>query len=195
MAGTITAATQADHGATLIMTTTPDTAPPDPPGTPHTSRIGTKANWIVIVGIIAIVVVATLWPMVQAWNAVSDFERTASEAGFTMQEGVSIIVEQPITTPTYLRGVESVSVHNGADAELAIASTMATLDGTFTQTVAFLGKELVLLPDAVVKGDLQIAAAKSVTIRGTVEGEILGNVRRIFRPKPLENTGSAPDTP
>ena len=57
---------------------------------------------------------------------------------------------------------------NGADAELAIASTMATLDAP--QTVAFLGKELVLPPDAVVKGDLQIAAAKSVTIRGTVEG-------------------------
>jgi hypothetical protein len=173
------------------------TSPSDSP-TPaasHPSRTGNKANWIVIVGIIAIVVVATLWPMVQAWNAVHDFEQTALDAGFTMQQGVSIIVEEPITTPTYLRGVESVSVHRGADAELAIASSMATLDGTYTSTVAFLGKELVILPTAVIEGDLQIAAAKSVTIRGTVNGEVLGNVRRIFRPKPLENTDSADGAP
>ena len=161
----------------------------------HPSRTGTKANWIVIVGIIGIVVVATLWPMAQAWKAVHDFEKTALSAGFTMEEGITLIIDEPITTPTYLRGIESVYVNRGADAELAIASSMATLDGTFTSTVAFLGKELVILPTAVIEGDLQIAAAKSVTIRGRIDGEILGNVRRIFRPQPLENPPSSKDTP
>ena len=174
------------------MNTSPDTTTPT---AKHPARTGNKANWIVIIGIIAIVVVATLWPMVQAWNAVHDFEQTALDAGFTMQQGVSIIVEEPITTPTYLRGVESVSVHRGAEAELAIASSMATLDGTYTSTVAFLGKELVILPTAVIDGFLLIAAAKSVTIRGTVNGEVLGNVRRIFRPKPMQNPDSADVTP
>ena len=82
------------------MNTSPDTTTPT---AKHPARTGNKANWIVIIGIIAIVVVATLWPMVQAWNAVHDFEQTALDAGFTMQQGVSIIVEEPITTPTHSR--------------------------------------------------------------------------------------------
>ena len=158
-------------------------------------RPATKTNRWIFIAIIGTIVIVTLLPMIQAWRAVNTFEHTALENGFTLRQGVSLIVDEPVSEPTYLRGYESVAVNNGATAEVAIASTHATLSGTFTQTVAFMGKELVILPDATIDGDLQIAAAKSVTIRGRVNGEILGNFGRIFRPEPNEEPPSTGPTP
>ena len=170
------------------MNTTP---PPNESGRLE-RRPATKANRWIFIAIIGTIVTVTLLPMIQAWRAVDAFEQTAMDAGFTLRQGVSIIVDEQMTEPTYLRGYESVAVNKGSVAELAIASTHATLSGNFTQSVAFMGKELVILPDAVIEGDLQIAAAKSVTIRGRVDGEILGNVGRIFRPEADAPTPEAP---
>ena len=158
-------------------------------------RPATRTNRWIFIAIIGTIVIVTLLPMIQAWRAVDVFEQTALDAGFTLREGVSLIVDEPVTEPTYLRGYESVAVHKGATVEVAIASTHATLSGTFAQSVAFMGKELVILPDAIIEGDLQIAAAKSVTIRGRVNGEILGNFGRIFRPEPGEESPPATPTP
>ena len=158
-------------------------------------RPATKTNRWIFFAIIGTIVIVTLLPMIQAWQAVNAFEQTATDAGFTLRQAVSLIVDEPVNEPTYLRGFESVAVNDGATAELAIASTHATLSGTFTQTVAFMGKDLVILPGAVIEGDLQIAAAKSVTIRGTVHGEILGNFGRIFRPEPTQELPPASPIP
>ena len=153
------------------------------------SRSGRTNVWIMI-GIIGIVVLFTVLPMIKAWQSVGAFEREAREAGFTMREGVSLVVEEKITNPTYLRGYETVEIHQGADVDIAIATASARLDGRYAGSVSFLGKELTILPGAVIEGDLSIAAAKSVILRGKVEGEIIGNVGRVFQPQTEDPTAN-----
>ena len=68
----------------------------------------------------------------------------------------------------------------------AVSLATATLDGRFAGSVSFLGKELTLLPGARIEGDLRIAAAKSVILRGEVLGHITGNVSRVFQPQTVD---------
>ena len=69
---------------------------------------------------------------------------------------------------------------------MAKGGCTATLDGRFAGSVSFLGKELTLLPGARIEGDLRIAAAKSVILRGEVLGHITGNVSRVFQPQTVD---------
>ncbi|MBM44498.1 MAG: hypothetical protein CMJ36_05755 [Phycisphaerae bacterium] len=150
------------------------------------SRSGSRTNWWIMVGIVAVVMVFTVLPMIKAWQSVNAFEREARDAGYIMREGVSLVIEEPITTPTYLRGYETIEVHRGAETDIALATATATLDGRFAGSVSFLGKELTLLPGARIEGDLRIAAAKSVILRGEVLGHITGNVSRVFQPQTVD---------
>ena len=154
--------------------------------------------------IVGVIVVFTVWPMFSAWSAVRTFERTALDAGYVLVQGtgVSLVMDDTPTTPTYFRAVDSAQILSGADADIAVSSADAVLDGTFRGNVAFLGKELTVLPGAVIMGDLEIAAAKYVTIRGEVAGEIRGDYRRLFRPQPVapsdppakeQETANSPD--
>ena len=175
------------------MTSSPETTPPpspteiptDPPARqrgPSASRSGCG----VMICIVGIIVLLQVWPMFSAWSAVRRFENKALEAGYTLvqENGLALINDQPVSEPTFFRAVDSVQVLDGANADIAISSGDAVIDGTFTGNVAFLGKELTVLPGAVIMGDLEIAAAKYVTIRGEVVGEIRGEYRRLFRPQP-----------
>jgi hypothetical protein len=169
------------------------TGPPAKPRGPSASRSGCGVM-IVIVGII---VLLQVWPMISAWSAVRRFENTAIEGGYTLVQGngLSLVNDGPISEPTFFRAVDSVELHGGANADIAISSSDAVIDGTFTGNVAFLGKELTVLPGAVIMGDLEIAAAKYVTIRGEVVGEIRGEYRRLFRPQPSPPASAPGDLP
>ena len=158
---------------------------------PSRSRSGSRTNWWIMIGIIGIVMLFTVLPMIKAWQSVSAFEREALDAGYTMREGVSLVIEEPITNPTYLRGYETIEIHQGAEADIALATATAVLAGRYSGSVSFLGKELTIMPGAVIEGDLRLAAAKSVILRGEVQGEITGNVGRVFQPQtsdPAANT-------
>ena len=106
--------------------------------------------------------------------------------------GIALVNDDPVQNPTYFRAVDSVQILRGADADIAVSSRDADLDGTFAGNVAFLGQSLTLLPGAVIEGDLEIAAAKNVTIRGEVRGEIRGEYRRIFHPRPTPEPDKEP---
>ena len=147
------------------------------------SRSGSRTNWWIMVGIVAVVMVFTVLPMIKAWQSVNAFEREARDAGYVMREGVSLVIEEPITMPTYLRGYETIEIHQGAEADIALATATAVLAGRYSGSVSFLGKELTIMPGAVIEGDLRLAAAKSVILRGEVQGEITGNVGRVFQPQ------------
>ena len=187
-----------------MTSSSPDTAPPpnpaeapaDPPARqrgPSASRSGCG----VMIFIIGIIVLLQVWPMLSAWSAVRRFENTAIDAGYTLiqENGLALINDQPVSEPTFFRAVDSVQVLGGANADIAISSGDAVIDGTFTGNVAFLGKELTVLPGAVIMGDLEIAAAKYVTIRGEVAGEIRGEYRRLFRPQPSTPASTPGDLP
>jgi len=159
----------------------PSEAPADPRG-PSASRSGCG----IMIAIVGIIVLLTVWPMFSAWSAVRHFERTALDAGYVLVQGngLSMVNDEPVNEPTYFRAVDSVQVLEGAHADIAISTADAVIDGTFTGNVAFLGKELTVLPGAVIMGDLEIAVAKHVVIRGEVVGEIRGEYSRLFRPQP-----------
>jgi len=156
------------------------------PNPPQSDGSSNRSGCLVMAAIVGVVVLFTVWPMLSAWSAVSTFERTALDAGYTLVQGtgVALVTDSTPTTPTYFRAVDSAQVLGGADADIAVSSADAVLDGIFRGNVAFLGKELTILPGAVIMGDLEIAAAKYVTVRGEVVGEIRGEYRRLFRPQP-----------
>lgn len=168
--------------------TTPTDAPPPDASASSRLRVNpeSRSGCIVMTAIVGIVVLLTVWPMFSAWSVVRHFENTAMNAGYVLTEsnGLALVSDEPASRPTYYRAVDSVQLLGGADADIAISTADAVLDGTFTGNVAFLGKELTILPGAVVMGDLEIAVAKYVTIRGEVVGEIYGEYKRVFRPQP-----------
>ena len=148
--------------------------------------MGSRSGCGVMAAIVLVIVVFTVWPMYTAWQAVIRFEQTAKEAGYEVisDRGIALVNDDPVQKPSFFRAVDSVQIMRGANADIAVSARDADLDGTFTGNVAFLGQNLTVLPGAIIEGDLEIAAAKNVTIRGEVRGEIRGEYRRIFHPKP-----------
>ena len=122
---------------------------------PRSSGSGSRSGCGIMAAIVGVIVILTVWPMFDAWSAVRRFEKTASDAGYTIvsEGGVALVSDTPAETPTYYRAIDSVQILNGANTDIAISSGEATLDGTFTGNVAFLGRDLTLLPGGVILGD------------------------------------------
>lgn len=100
------------------------------------------------------------------------------QQGYVRSEGQAIELREPVTTPTAFFA-QSVAIHNGATADLAIAAQVATIDGTVEGNIAFYGQMLHIRRGAIVTGNIDIAFGQVIEVDGTVEGSITGQFQTI----------------
>jgi hypothetical protein len=108
-----------------------------------------------------------------------DFQQRFRDQGYTELDGRTITLETPPQTPQLIYA-EHVTLAHGSHASLAIFGGDAVLEGRFEGDVAFLGSNLDLAPGAVITGNLTLDVAKHVTLRGRIEGELIGGADRIY---------------
>jgi hypothetical protein len=73
-----------------------------------------------------------------------------------------------------------------SEADVAILSQTAKLNGNIEGNVDFFGQLLVVEKDAVIHGDLNVGFGQMVTINGTVKGQLLGDFRKLQGKKNVE---------
>ena len=74
---------------------------------------------------------------------------------------------------------KNVRVELDFEDDLAIVAQTAFVGGTLEKNLEFSGQKLTIGKDAVVKGDIQLNAAQTVEILGTVEGQLSGSYQKI----------------
>ena len=148
----------------------------EPEVTPPPKRL--NIGCLALVGVFVIGMVLVGVSIFRLNAMVTDYEARFQGDGWSTLEGRKIDQEAPLTTQTLVFGGDITL--RGATADIAILGGDATLHGRYEGTVHFLGKTLDVAPEAVITGQLSIAAARHVTIRGRVEGGIEGHWDRLF---------------
>jgi len=140
----------------------------------------------------AILVAVSAWRL----NAfVTAYEARFLNQGWEQLDGSAITEDTAIESPTLIFASD-ITLH-GASCDIALLGGEATLMGSYTGNVSFLGKTLDIHPDCVIEGTLDIAAARYVSVRGTVRGGVKGSWDRLFGPTDgsTGDESSADETP
>ncbi|MDG1838575.1 MAG: hypothetical protein P8I91_07230 [Phycisphaerales bacterium] len=148
----------------------------------RSQKLGCASLVLVMVGGILLVAIAT-W---RINRQVATYEARFAGETWTRLDGPTIELIEPITQQTLIFGSD-IELH-GATVDIAILGGAAELHGEYLGTVHFLGRSLDLAPDGVIKGTLEIAGARHVSIRGDLKGEPIGVWDRLF----LKQKGSEP---
>ncbi|MCH2133261.1 MAG: hypothetical protein MK116_05885 [Phycisphaerales bacterium] len=146
-----------------------------------TTRGRSQLGCWVLLALVATGGATVLYGFWQIWSTVSGYERQYLEQGYELVEGNTITVTEPVTTNTYFYAREALFLEQGAQASVAISAHEATISGTVTGDVAFLGGDLEFTDGTVIEGSVDITMARHVVLRGTVLGELQGTWTRLFQ--------------
>lgn len=116
----------------------------------------------------------------QIWSTVYMFEHSHTDAGYVVVEGTDVVITETIEVDTYIYGRHSILIERGATSNLALSSHEVIIKGVVDGNVAFLGSEIEIAENGVIKGNLNVTMAKNVVVRGQVDGEITGTWTRLF---------------
>ncbi len=160
----------------MMMMTQIDDPFDSPPPTRRGMSTGAKVGiGCAILGVLLLVLICAglifggYWGVQQIIKFVEDFE----QQGYTLVEGQRLNVTTPVTESTVYTG-ELLTIDADVTGNLAIAVQSATINGRVEGDIDFVGQELTIGPEAVVTGDVRVRFGQTVTVFGTVEGEISG---------------------
>jgi len=137
-------------------------------------HIGCIALVLILAGGLTLVALSTC----RLNQFVQSYEARFPSPAWTRLDGKTIDQTTEIDAPTLIFSGEATL--SGAAADIAILGGDATLHGVYTGNVHFLGRNLDLADDGVIEGNLEIAGARHVTLRGVVRGELTGVWDRLF---------------
>ena len=120
----------------------------------------------------------------QIWATVYNFEHSHLDDGYVLVEGTELVISEPIEKDTYIYARHSILIENGSSANLAISSHDVVIKGIVDGDVAFLGSDIEIAENGIIKGNLNVTMAKNVVIRGRVDGEITGTWTRLYENSP-----------
>ena len=146
---------------------------------------------VALVGVLVLGIVLVAISIFRLNAMVTEYESQFQGDDWTALEGKVVNEAEPIRVKTLIFAGE-IDLH-GASAEIAMLGGDATLHGQYDGDVHFLGRNLDIADDAVITGSLRIAAARHVTLRGTIKGEVVGHWDRLYGDKTAEP--EAPPTP
>ena len=149
--------------------------------------------WLLIV-LVTVGAATVLYGIWQIWSTVSAYERRYLEDGYQLIEGSTLTVSEPILQDTYFYARETLHIEQGAQASLAISAHEATISGTVTGDVAFLGGDLEITEGAVIEGSIDVAMARNVVMRGQVLGGISGTWTRLYQYGSAASNGNSTGT-
>jgi hypothetical protein len=162
------------------MTESPENQPESPAvAKPHILSRG-NLGCMALAGILmtgAILVAVSAWRLN---TFVTAYEARFLDQGWETLDGSTITEDTAIESPTIIFASD-ITLH-GATCDIALLGGDATLMGRYSGNVSFLGKTLDIHPDCVIEGKLLIAAARYVSVRGTVIDGIEGSWDRLFGP-------------
>lgn len=141
---------------------------------------GPGKGCLLLAGLILIGSSFVLYGFWQIWATVYNFENGYLDAGYALVEGADVVISETIQQDTYIYGRHSILIENGALADLALSSHDAVIRGIVEGDVAFLGSDIEIRVDSIIRGNLNVTMAKNVVIRGQVDGEISGTWTRLY---------------
>lgn len=115
------------------------------------------------------------------------------ERGFEQRIGQMVAVDTPLSKPTVLIG-QMVSINQPAQTDLAIIAQLGDVKANIIGNVDFKGQSLIVRPNAIIDGDLNIIAAQVVDIQGKVLGKISGSYQSLkYEGKQYLNSAPLPE--
>lgn len=145
--------------------------------------LSTGAKWGIGCGsgclvVIVILVVMGIVGATFVKRQLGEWEEEFSALGFDkVEQGQVMEVSDPITVPT-LYMAQTITITSDCSTNLAIMGQMGEIQGNVAGTVYFRGQMLIIGPDAVIEGDLDVVA-QAVQVEGTVKGETRGTYQAI----------------
>ena len=145
--------------------------------------LSSGAKWGIGCGsgcLVVVVVLAVAGIVVYAFikRQVGDWKEEFAALGFEhVETGQQVTVSQPVTIPTlYL--AQGVKITSEVATNVAIIAQMAEVYGRVDGDLYFRGQMLMIGPEAVIEGDVDLAA-QSVVLEGEVKGEVRGTYQSL----------------
>jgi hypothetical protein len=155
----------------------------------------TGCGTLVLLGFIGICGLG-FWGYRWGVQKIDEFAGEFEAKGYERVTGQVIEETTPIESPRVYTA-QVLTIHSEVDANLAIMCQVAEIHDTVNGDIEFLGQVLSIKKGAVVKGNINVRSAQVIEVRGTVEGEIVGDYGILDWPdrKPKEATGIEEATP
>lgn len=128
-------------------------------------------------------------------NEAKAFAADFESRGYVRQSSQTIDVNQPLNQSTVFLA-QYVRVNAPVVGNLAFATQTAEINANVDGDIDFWGQVLTISPNVVVTGDVRVKLAQVVDIKGTVQGQVSGNVPPSRQPKtPSQPSPPAPPQP
>ncbi len=141
---------------------------------------GPGAGCLVLAALVLIGGSSVFYGFWQIWSTVYNFEHSHLDAGYVLVEGTDVVIKETIDVDTYIYGRHSILIEQGATSNLARSSHDVIIKGVIDGNVAFLGSDIEIAENGIIKGNLNVTMAKNVVVRGQVDGTITGTWTRLY---------------